>query len=101
MGAIGGRYWGALEEVDCLHFELCYYQGIEYCIKQQLSCFHSGAQGEHKLARGFAPVFTHSVHHVLDADFGPAIADYLQREQQHLRIYHQQCTELLPFKKTV
>lgn len=96
-----GRYWGAREEVDCLHFELCYYQGIEYCIKQQLSCFHSGAQGEHKLARGFAPVFTHSVHHVLDADFGPAIADYLQLEQQHLRIYHQQCTELLPFKKTV
>ncbi|CAM4417307.1 GNAT family N-acetyltransferase [Pseudoalteromonas ostreae] len=93
-----GRYWGAIAEIDCLHFELCYYQGIEYCIKHQLQCFHSGAQGEHKIARGFAPVFTHSVHAVMDAAFSPAIADYLQRERQHMRIYHQQCTELLPFK---
>lgn len=93
-----GRYWGAIDEFDCLHFELCYYQGIEYCIQHQLSCFHSGAQGEHKIARGFEPVFTHSVHAIMQPDFNHAIADYLKHEQQHIAIYHQQCQALLPFK---
>lgn len=93
-----GRYWGAIDEFDCLHFELCYYQGIEYCIQHQLSCFHSGAQGEHKIARGFEPVFTHSVHAIMQTDFKHAIDDYLKHEQQHIAIYHQQCQALLPFK---
>ena len=93
-----GRYWGAIEEVDCLHFELCYYQGIEYCIQHQLQCFHSGAQGEHKIARGFEPVFTYSVHGIMQADFRQAIAEYLQQEQQHMQLYQQQCQHLLPFK---
>jgi predicted N-acyltransferase len=93
-----GRYWGANEEVDSLHFELCYYQGIEYCIKHKLRCFHSGAQGEHKIARGFEPVYTYSAHCIINTDFGHAINDFLQREQQHIEIYKQQCHGLLPFK---
>ncbi len=94
-----GRYWGASEEVDCLHFELCYYQGIEYCISNKLSCFHSGAQGEHKIARGFEPVFTHSIHTIVDHDFSLAIADFLKQEQQHTLAYQQHCETLLPFKR--
>lgn len=93
-----GRYWGASEEVDSLHFELCYYQGIEFAIKHNLSCFHSGAQGEHKIARGFAPVLTYSAHHIVDNNFSNAISDYLKRERQHINIYKDQCSALLPFK---
>ncbi|MBQ4834454.1 N-acetyltransferase [Pseudoalteromonas sp. MMG010] len=93
-----GRYWGANEDIDSLHFELCYYQGIEYCIQHKLACFHSGAQGEHKIARGFEPVYTHSVHHINNPDFAHAIDDYLKREQQHMSSYKQQCSDLLPFK---
>ena len=93
-----GRYWGANEDVDSLHFELCYYQGIEFAIKHNLSCFHSGAQGEHKIARGFEPVLTYSAHHIVDGDFSNAISDYLKRESQHIHIYKDQCAELLPFK---
>jgi len=93
-----GRYWGASEEVDSLHFELCYYQGIEFAIKHNLSCFHSGAQGEHKIARGFAPVLTYSAHHIIDNNFSNAISDYLKRERQHINIYKDQCSALLPFK---
>lgn len=93
-----GRYWGANAEVDCLHFELCYYQGIEYCIKHNLKCFHSGAQGEHKISRGFESVFTYSAHAIAHPEFRLAIADFLQRESSHLKIYQQQCQTLLPFK---
>jgi predicted N-acyltransferase len=94
-----GRYWGALEEVPGLHFELCYYQGIDYCIQHKLACFHAGAQGEHKIPRGFEPVFTHSVHALMHAEFNQAIASYLQEERQHILAYHQQCQALLPFKQ--
>jgi predicted N-acyltransferase len=93
-----GRYWGANEDVDSLHFELCYYQGIEYAIQHKLNCFHSGAQGEHKIARGLEPVLTYSAHHIVDNDFNNAINDYLKRERQQINIYKQQCTTLLPFK---
>ena len=93
-----GRYWGASEEVDSLHFELCYYQGIEYAIKHNIHCFNAGAQGEHKIARGFQPITTYSAHHIIHPDFNHAIADYLKRERQHIDIYKQQCSTLLPFK---
>ncbi|WP_372763023.1 GNAT family N-acetyltransferase [Pseudoalteromonas sp.] len=93
-----GRYWGASEAVDSLHFELCYYQGIEFAIQHKLSCFHAGAQGEHKIARGFAPVLTYSAHHIVDDMFSHAINDYLARERQHITLYKAQCTALLPFK---
>jgi len=100
-GTLYGRYWGASEEVDCLHFELCYYQGIEYCINNELNCFHSGAQGEHKIARGFEPVFTHSIHTIIDQNFSLAIADFLKRERRHTLAYQQHCETLLPFKQDV
>ena len=93
-----GRYWGASEEIDSLHFELCYYQGIEFAIKHNLHCFHSGAQGEHKIPRGFEPVFTYSSHYIVEPDFRAAINDYLKRERQHMTIYKTQCADLLPFK---
>jgi hypothetical protein len=93
-----GRYWGASEEIDSLHFELCYYQGIDYAIKHNIQCFNAGAQGEHKIARGFQPIITYSAHHIVHPDFNNAIADYLERECQHIEIYKQQCSTLLPFK---
>jgi len=93
-----GRYWGANEQCDLLHFELCYYQGIEYCIKNNLKCFHSGAQGEHKISRGFEPVFTYSNHKIMHPDFGDAIDDFLQRETIHIQQYFKDCSALLPFK---
>ncbi|MBS0431767.1 MAG: GNAT family N-acetyltransferase [Proteobacteria bacterium] len=75
-----GRYWGASEHVPGLHFELCYYQGIERCLRAGLRRFEPGAQGEHKLARGFLPVRTHSRHYIADAGFRTALAAALKRE---------------------
>jgi predicted N-acyltransferase len=82
-----GRYWGCRETVEGLHFEACYYQGIEYCLREGLSAFEPGAQGEHKLARGFLPVMTHSFHWIADARFRVAIADALAREARVLVDY--------------
>jgi uncharacterized protein len=75
-----GRYWGALDEIPALHFELCYYQGIEYCIEKSLRRFEPGAQGEHKVSRGFEPTATWSYHWIADPDLRNAIANFLQRE---------------------
>ncbi len=93
-----GRYWGAVEAYDSLHFELCYYQGIEYCINNKLAVFNAGAQGEHKILRGFRPEYTYSYHYICDEVFGPAIADFLKREWQQMEIYHQQCSAVVPYK---
>lgn len=95
-----GRYWGCLEEYDNLHFELCYYQGIDYCIKHQLRRFDAGAQGEHKLLRGFEPVITYSAHWLHHAGFHQAIGDYLAREHGLIEQYFQDALDHLPFKKT-
>jgi len=76
-----GRHWGSVEVVDHLHFEACYYQGIEYCIEKGLAVFEPGAQGEHKLARGFLPVRTRSAHYLEHGDFRTAIADWVQQER--------------------
>lgn len=84
-----GRYWGALEQVDCLHFELCYYSGIDYAIRHGLRCFEGGAQGEHKLARGFTPTSTASAHWIADPRFRTAIAGWLQREHAVIDDYRQ------------
>lgn len=86
-GTLYGRYWGALEEVSCLHFELCYYQGLDYAIRHGLKCFEGGAQGEHKLARGFEPVRTVSAHYIADGRFRAAIADWLRRESEGVADY--------------
>ena len=79
-GVLYGRYWGASIDVPGLHFELCYYRGIEYAITRQLRRFEPGAQGEHKLARGFLPVRTHSRHWLANQDFRTAVAESLARE---------------------
>lgn len=93
-----GRYWGALEEVDCLHFECCLYQGIELCIERGIETFDPGTQGEHKLLRGFEPVETASVHWIADPRFRAAIGDYLEHERVGVRAYRKQAKSLLPFR---
>jgi predicted N-acyltransferase len=82
-----GRYWGALEYVPGLHFETCYYQGMEFCIGKRLKIFEGGAQGEHKLARGFLPVATRSWHWLADDRFGKAVNDFLKREGRAVEEY--------------
>ena len=77
-----GRHWGAAGFHDGLHFETCYYQGIDYCIRNQLSRYDAGAQGEHKLARGFDPVMTHSLHHFAEPRFADAVARHLAQERR-------------------
>ncbi len=76
-----GRYWGALEEHDFLHFEVCYYQAIDFAIEHQLARVEAGAQGEHKLARGYLPTETYSAHWIADPGLRRAVADYLKRER--------------------
>ena len=93
-----GRYWGALEDVDSLHFEACYYQGIEFCIERQLASFNPGTQGEHKLVRGFEPVTTRSLHWVSDAAFRPALEDFLRREADYKGEYASAARDCLPFR---
>ena len=94
-----GRYWGCLAEFENLHFELCYYQGIEYCIANQIARFDAGAQGEHKLLRGFEPVVTYSLHHLRHQGFHQAIQDYLQREHGLIQGYYEDALAHLPFKQ--
>lgn len=93
-----GRYWGALEEVDCLHFEACFYQGIEFCIERGLQKFDPGTQGEHKLMRGFEPVQTTSWHWIGHPAFRTAIADYLEREKHEVLRYQEVAGEWLPYR---
>ncbi|MGX2953953.1 GNAT family N-acetyltransferase [Shewanella sp. JL219SE-S6] len=94
-----GRYWGALEEIPALHFEACYWQGIDYCIDNGLSCFNAGAQGEHKLIRGFECVTTYSLHGIAHPGFREAIADFCQTEAGNNRLYQAQLQQALPYKK--
>lgn len=94
-----GRYWGCLDEYDNLHFEACYYQGLDYCIANGLQRFDSGAQGEHKIARGFEPVSTYSAHWVKDERFAKAIAQFLAREKSAMQCYKADAAAYLPFKK--
>jgi predicted N-acyltransferase len=82
-----GRYWGCREQVAGLHFEACYYQGIDYCLREGLHTFEPGAQGEHKLARGFLPTRTRSFHWIADPRFRSAIASALRREAIALEDY--------------
>jgi len=97
-GRLYGRYWGCTEQVPGLHFETTYHQGIEYCIRHGLQVFEPGAQGEHKISRGFEPIRTSSCHLVRDPLFRTAIADYLQKEQHWLEQYRQQLTAHMPFR---
>lgn len=87
-----GRFWGCLKNFNSLHFEACYYQGIEYAIENKLTFFEPGAQGEHKISRGFLPTKTWSAHWISDPRFEPAIRDFCQREE---KLMHQECKELM------
>ena len=94
-----GRYWGCYEEYNALHFEACYYQGLDYCISHGLQHFDSGAQGEHKISRGFEPILTHSAHWIKDPHFAKAIGDFVKREKLHVLQYQSDAADFLPFKK--
>lgn len=93
-----GRYWGCTQSYNNLHFELCYYQGIEFCIENKLRLFHPGTQGEHKIQRGFEPKLTTSYHWIKHTGFKSAIKAFCLQEQQQMRQYQAQCQQLLPFK---
>ncbi len=95
-----GRYWGALERVDCLHFDLCYYQPIEWCIEHGYERFEGGAQGEHKLSRALLPVRSSSAHWIVHAGFAQAVARALNQEQEAVGDYMAELELHQPFKQT-
>lgn len=94
-----GRYWGALQHVPGLHFELCYYQAQEFCIERGIRYFEGGAQGEHKLARGFRPRPTCSFHRIAHADFAQAIERAVQGEAQDMQLYQDELERRAPFRQ--
>jgi len=94
-----GRYWGCLAEFDRLHFETCFYQGMDYAITQGLQRFDAGAQGEHKLIRGFEPVITRSWHYLCHPGLRAAVADFLQDERQGVQGYAEDARGLLPYRQ--
>jgi predicted N-acyltransferase len=93
-----GRYWGAIEHVPGLHFEACYYQGIEYCLQEGLKVFEPGAQGEHKLARGFLPTLVRSRHWIADPRFARAIGEWCTEEVRSVRRYAELLTAHSPYR---
>ena len=95
-----GRYWGALERVDCLHFEACYYQPLQWCIEHGVHRFEGGAQGEHKMARALLPVQTSSAHWLAHPAFADAVERFLEREGEGVDAYLQSLHERTPFRKT-
>jgi predicted N-acyltransferase len=97
-GRLYGRYWGCLEPVPGLHFETAYYQGIEFCIANGIGVFESGAQGEHKISRGFRPAPTRSFHYLREETFRAPIARYLQQERAWMREYREQLARHDPFR---
>lgn len=94
-----GRYWGALERVDCLHFEACYYQPLEWCMAHGVMRFEGGAQGEHKMARALMPTPTHSAHWLAHPAFADAVERFLQREQQGMESYLSHLQARSPFRQ--
>ena len=94
-----GRNWGAVEHHPFLHFEVCYYQAIDFAIQRGLKTVEAGAQGEHKLARGYLPQTTYSAHYLADPDLRRAIADYLRRERAYVAEVGREMTEAGPFRK--
>ena len=97
--ALFGRNWGAIEHHPFLHFEVCYYQAIDFAIERGLKTVEAGAQGEHKLARGYLPQTTYSAHYIADPDLRRAIADYLKRERAYVAEVGRELIEAGPFRK--
>ena len=95
-----GRYWGATEEVPFLHFELCYYQAIEWAIANGLTSVQAGAQGEHKLARGYEPVITRSAHFIADPGFREAVGKFLEEERRGIELEMEWMQRALPYRSS-
>jgi predicted N-acyltransferase len=98
-GSLYGRYWGCLAEFDRLHFETCFYQGMDYAIAQGLQRFDAGAQGEHKLIRGFEPVITRSWHYLCHPGLRAAVANFLEQERAGVQDYSEEARALLPYRQ--
>ena len=98
-GTLYGRYWGAIGYLPNLHFETCYYQALEFCIERGIKVFEGGAQGEHKLSRGFLPVQTRSAHWLAHPEFADAVERFLQREAAGMSHYLSELNERAPFRK--
>ncbi|MGB3875572.1 MAG: GNAT family N-acetyltransferase [Shinella zoogloeoides] len=94
-----GRHWGCIEDHPFLHFEVCYHQAIDFAIEKRLTRVEAGAQGEHKLARGYLPVTTHSAHYIAHAGLRRAVADYLERERQDVEMMGDYLAEHGPFRR--
>ncbi|SEC01770.1 hypothetical protein SAMN05519104_0577 [Rhizobiales bacterium GAS188] len=97
--ALYGRNWGCVEDHPFLHFEVCYYQAIQFAVERKLGRVEAGAQGEHKLARGYVPVETYSAHLFADPRLGRAVADYLENERMHVEMANRELAEAAPFRK--
>lgn len=94
-----GRYWGAFQEVDGLHYECCYYQGIEFCIEHGIPTFNPGTQGEHKILRGFEPIYCYSNHWMAEPAFHDGVRRFLNHEQPMIEQYKNSAQALLPYKR--
>jgi len=95
-----GRHWGCVEDHKFLHFEACYYQAIEFAITHKLKYVEAGAQGPHKLARGYVPVTTYSAHYLRDQGLSDAVAHYLEQEKQHVKRENDILGQHTPFKRS-
>jgi predicted N-acyltransferase len=95
-----GRHWGAIEHHPFLHFEVCYYQAIDFAIRHRLKTVEAGAQGEHKIARGYLPQTTYSAHYIADPSLRRAVGDYLKRERYYVAEAARELTDAGPFRKT-
>ena len=95
-----GRYWGCVEEVPFLHFELCYYAAVEWAIDHGLSCVQAGAQGEHKVARGYEPIVTKSAHFIPNRSFRNAVAEFLEAERQGVAAEVEWLRRDLPYRSS-
>ena len=98
--ALFGRHWGCIEDHPFLHFEVCYHQAIDFAIAKGLARVEAGAQGEHKLARGYLPVTTHSAHYIAHAGLRRAVADYLERERQDVEAMGDYLAGHGPFRRS-
>src|SRR5262249_25532160 len=98
-GTLFGRHWGAIEHHPFLHFEICYYQAIDFAIAHKLARVEAGAQGEHKLARGYLPKATYSAHYIANAALRQAIANYLDHERAYVAESGKELMEASPFRK--
>ncbi|NDW14732.1 GNAT family N-acetyltransferase [Alteromonas genovensis] len=94
-----GRYWGALKDIDSLHFACCYFEGIAFAINNKLTHFNPGTQGEHKILRGFEPIYCQSKHQLFEPAFHDAVANFLQQENEHIAHYFNQAQNALPFNQ--